>query len=106
MTCASEPPKPDIEIEPWKSLSNPLADIKDLFPRFEDALWVIRHAQNLYVAQEPGYVGKHLPDVKPPEVEGLYLVGDKLRNRGLGVGGNLSATTAMKVADLILGQEV
>jgi phytoene dehydrogenase-like protein len=79
------------------------ADLIELFPKFKDALWVIRHAQNMYIAKQPGYVGKHMPDVQPPGVEGLYLAGDKIRARGAGVGGNLAAITAMKCANLILG---
>lgn len=98
-----EPEKAENRRRIVQVFENMEADVQDLFPRFKNALWVIRHAQNLYVAEEPGFVNRHLPDVRPPEVEGLFLVGDKLRNRGLGVGGNLSATTATKCADLILG---
>ena len=79
------------------------ADLIELFPKFKDALWVIRHTQNMYIAKQPGYVGKHIPDVQPPGVEGLYLAGDKIRARGAGVGGNLATITAMKCADIILG---
>lgn len=78
-------------------------DWRELFPKFKNALWVVRHAANMYIAKEPGYVGKYLPDVQPPGVEGMYLAGDKIRARGAGVGGNLAAITAMKCADRILG---
>ncbi len=52
------------------------------------------------LARKPMQTGKFKPDVKAPEIEGLYFAGDTYRGRGIGI--NAAANSAMLCAETIL----
>ncbi len=78
-------------------------DLRQMFPDLEERLeWVL---QASYVgidglARKPGLVGRFKPDVKAPEVKGLYFAGDTYRGRGIGM--EAAADSALRCAARIL----
>lgn len=52
------------------------------------------------LARRPMQTGKYKPDVRAPEMEGLYFAGDTYRGRGIGI--NAAANSAMLCAETIL----
>ncbi|MBT8338652.1 MAG: NAD(P)/FAD-dependent oxidoreductase [Desulfatitalea sp.] len=80
------------------------ADILDIWPKYKDRLWTFRHASVTGISQQPGYASAtRLPDVQPPGIEGLYLVGEQLQGKkGWEAGTGAVAASALKTADLIM----
>jgi phytoene dehydrogenase-like protein len=77
-------------------------DIEEMFPEISGTVeW---NLPGFFIGpdgleRKPGLVGKRRPDIKAPEVEGLYFAGDNYRGRGIGV--NNAALSAMLCADKI-----
>jgi phytoene dehydrogenase-like protein len=78
-------------------------DIEEMFPGISGTIeWNI---PSYFIGpdgleRKPGLVGKLRPDIKAPEVEGLYFAGDNYRGRGVGV--NSAARSTMLCADKII----
>jgi len=79
-------------------------DISELFPDFKkNCLWKIRHVDTFGLAEAPGVVGWHRPSIRPPGVEGLYLVSDTVREAA-GQGIESCACAALHLVDQLLAQ--
>jgi len=78
------------------------ADTRELFPEFEKhCLWRVRHLAAWAMAEAPGAAGRFRPSVKPPEVEGLYLVSDTV-SEGTSIGFAACAGAALYFMDNLL----
>ncbi|MFB0562348.1 MAG: phytoene desaturase family protein [Candidatus Lokiarchaeia archaeon] len=78
-------------------------DVEEMFPEISGIVeWSIpgHFVGPDGLERKPGLVGKHRPDIKAPEVEGLYFAGDNYRGRGVGV--NNAAISAMLCTEQIL----
>ncbi|MFB0559624.1 MAG: phytoene desaturase family protein [Candidatus Lokiarchaeia archaeon] len=78
-------------------------DIEELFPGISETVeW---NLPGIFIGpdgleRKPGLVGKHRPDIKAPEVEGVYFAGDNYRGRGIGI--NNAARSAILCVEQIL----
>lgn len=77
--------------------------VTDMWPGMEDKVeWKLPYkcigCDGL--ARKPMQTGKYKPDVKAPEVEGLYFAGDTYRGRGIGL--NSAANSSMLCAETVL----
>lgn len=77
-----------------------------LYPNLKKHLiWKKRNLVLDYnVIQKPGLVGAHRPDNKVPNIEGLWLAGDTVRSRQIGV--DRAARCAMTVVEGVLGHRI
>ena len=78
-------------------------DIEEMFPGISETVeW---NLPGIFIGpdgleRKPGLVGKHRPDIKAPEVEGVYFAGDNYRGRGIGI--NNAARSAILCVEQIL----
>jgi len=81
------------------------AEVEELFPDLKGHfLWKKRYVvDNFGLLHKPGYVGFHRPELQVPGVDGLYVVSDTFRSRGIGV--DASARAAISVVERILGKK-
>jgi len=81
-------------------------DMEERFPDLkEHCLWKSRHLiWDCGIFSKPGLVGSIRPDNRVPNVEGLYLGGDTAR--GISVGMDRAARTALTCTELILGERL
>jgi glycine/D-amino acid oxidase-like deaminating enzyme len=80
-------------------------DIEEMLPAARGALWRKPHTVTSYgVICKPGMVGAARPDARVRGVEGLWLTGDTLRARGIGV--DKAARSGIQTAEAVLGHRV
>ncbi len=81
------------------------ADIEDMMPAARGALWKKPHTVTTYgVICKPGMVGAMRPDTRVRGVEGLWLTGDTIRARGIGV--DKAARAGISTAEAVLGRRL
>lgn len=80
-------------------------DIEEMLPAARGALWKKPHLVTSYgVICKPGMVGAARPDAMVRGVEGLWLTGDTLRARGIGV--DKAARSGISTAEAVLGRRL
>jgi phytoene dehydrogenase-like protein len=80
-------------------------DIEEMMPAAKGALWKKPHLVTTYgVINKPGLVGAVRPDAEVREVEGLWLTGDTIRSRGIGI--DKAARTGITAAEGMLGKRL
>ena len=80
-------------------------DIEEMLPASRGALWKKPHVVNTYgVLCKPGQVGSARPDATVRGVDGLYLTGDTIRARGIGI--DKAARSAITTAETMLGRRL
>lgn len=80
-------------------------DIEEMLPAARGALWRKPHLVTSYgVICKPGMVGSARPDAMVRGVEGLWLTGDTLRARGIGV--DKAARSGISSAEAVLGERL
>ncbi len=82
-------------------------EIEDLFPEFKNRLWTERHYgfdPTYTVIWKAGAVGRYMPDVEVPCVEGLFFAGEGFRGRSIGC--DRPARRAMTVTEKVLGRPI
>lgn len=80
-------------------------DIEEMMPAARGALWKKPHVVNTYgVICKPGQVGAARPDAIVRGVDGLYLTGDTLRARGIGI--DKAARSGISSAEALLGERL
>jgi phytoene dehydrogenase-like protein len=78
-------------------------DIEEMMPAAKGALWKKPHLVTTYgVICKPGQVGAARPDSTVRGIDGLYLTGDTLRARGIGI--DKAARAGITTAETVLGQ--
>lgn len=78
----------------------------EFFPMIKGNVhWKVRHAGIYGIAQSPGLVGEKRPPIYVPEVEGLYIVGDCVRE-AVGIGMQSAVRSALVCAEAILGEKL
>lgn len=81
------------------------ADIEEMMPAARGALWKKPHTVTTYgVVCKPGMVGAARPDARVRGVEGLWLTGDTVRARGIGV--DKAARSGISTAEALLGRRL
>lgn len=81
------------------------ADIEEMMPAARGALWKKPHTVTTYgVICKPGMVGAARPDARVRGVEGLWLTGDTVRARGIGV--DKAARSGISTAEALLGRRL
>lgn len=81
------------------------ADIEEMMPASRRALWWKPHVVNNYgVITKPGLVGPVRPDTRVRGVEGLWLTGDTVRARGIGI--DKAARAGITTAEAVLGDRL
>jgi phytoene dehydrogenase-like protein len=81
------------------------ADIEEMMPAARGALWTKRHTVTTYgVICKPGMVGAARPDLRVRGVDGLWLAGDTIRARGIGI--DKAARSGISTAEAILGRRL
>lgn len=81
------------------------ADIEEMMPAAKRALWRKPHTVTTYgVICKPGMVGAARPDMRVRSVEGLWLTGDTIRARGIGI--DKAARAGISTAEAMLGQRL
>ena len=81
------------------------ADIEEMMPAARGALWTKRHTVTTYgVICKPGMVGAARPDLRVRGVDGLWLAGDTVRARGIGI--DKAARSGISTAEAVLGQRL
>lgn len=81
------------------------ADIEEMMPAARGALWKKPHTVTTYgVICKPGMVGAARPDMRVRGVEGLWLTGDTIRARGIGI--DKAARAGISTAEALLGQRL
>jgi phytoene dehydrogenase-like protein len=77
-------------------------DIEDMMPAARGALWKKPHLVTTYgVICKPGQVGAARPDSVVRGIDGLYLTGDTVRARGIGI--DKAARSGISTAEAVLG---
>ena len=80
-------------------------DIEEMMPAAKGALWKKPHVVNTYgVLCKPGQVGAARPDTVVRGVDGLYLTGDTIRARGIGI--DKAARSGITTAEAVLGRRL
>jgi phytoene dehydrogenase-like protein len=80
-------------------------DIEEMMPAARGALWKKPHVVNTYgVVCKPGQVGAARPDSVVRGLDGLYLTGDTLRARGIGI--DKAARSGISTAEALLGERL
>jgi phytoene dehydrogenase-like protein len=80
-------------------------DIEEMMPAAKGALWKKPHVVNTYgVICKPGQVGAARPDTVVRGVDGLYLSGDTIRARGIGI--DKAARAGISTAEAVLGRRL
>jgi phytoene dehydrogenase-like protein len=80
-------------------------DIEEMMPAARGALWKKPHVVNTYgVLCKPGQVGAARPDTIVRGVDGLYLSGDTIRARGIGI--DKAARSGISTAEALLGRRI
>lgn len=80
-------------------------DIEDMMPQAKGALWTKKHLVTTYgVINRPGLVGAVRPDTRVREIDGLFLTGDTVRSRGIGI--DKAARTGITTAEAVLGDRL
>ncbi|HVV89940.1 MAG TPA: FAD-dependent oxidoreductase [Solirubrobacterales bacterium] len=80
-------------------------DIEEMMPAAKGALWKKPHVVNTYgVICKPGQVGAARPDTVVRGVDGLYLSGDTIRARGIGI--DKAARSGISTAEAVLGRRL
>jgi hypothetical protein len=80
-------------------------DIEEMLPAARGALWKKRHLVTTYgVICRPGLVGGFRPDFRVREIDGLWLTGDTIRARGIGV--DKAARAGISTAEAMLGRRL
>ncbi|MBP2367267.1 phytoene desaturase family protein [Pseudonocardia parietis] len=80
-------------------------DIEDMMPQAKGALWTKKHLVTTYgVINKPGLVGAVRPDTRVREIDGLFLTGDTVRSRGIGI--DKAARTGITAAEAVLGDRL
>jgi phytoene dehydrogenase-like protein len=78
-------------------------DIEDMMPAARGALWTKKHLVTTYgVINKPGLVGAVRPDSRVREIDGLFLTGDTVRSRGIGI--DKAARSGITTAEAVLGE--
>lgn len=78
-------------------------DIEDMLPAARGALWKKPHLVTTYgVICKPGQVGGARPDATVRGLDGLYLTGDTIRARGIGI--DKAARSGISSAEAVLGR--
>jgi len=78
----------------------------EFFPMIKGKVhWKVRHAGIYGIAQSPGLVGEKRPTIFVPQVEGLYIVGDCVRE-AVGIGMQSAVRSALVCAEEILGKKI
>lgn len=81
------------------------ADIEEMMPAARGALWKKPHTVSTYgVICKPGMVGAARPDQRVRGVDGLWLTGDTVRARGIGV--DKAARAGISTAEALLGRRL
>jgi len=80
-------------------------DIEEMLPAARGALWTKRHLVSTYGAIcRPGLVGAFRPDQRVREIDGLWLTGDTIRARGIGV--DKAARAGISTTEAVLGRRL
>jgi phytoene dehydrogenase-like protein len=80
-------------------------DIEEMLPASKHALWKKPHLVTTYgVICKPGMVGAARPDALVRGIDGLWLTGDTLRARGIGV--DKAARSGISSAEAVLGSRI
>ena len=80
-------------------------DIEDMMPAARGALWSKKHLVTTYgVVNKPGLVGAVRPDTRVREIDGLFLTGDTVRSRGIGI--DKAARSGITTAEAVLDQRL
>lgn len=80
-------------------------DIEDMLPAARGALWTKQHLVTTYgVINKPGLVGAVRPDARVREIDGLFLTGDTVRSRGIGI--DKAARSGISTAEAVLGRRL
>jgi phytoene dehydrogenase-like protein len=78
-------------------------DIEDMMPAAKGAIWKKPHLVTTYgVICKPGQVGAARPDSIVRGVDGLYLTGDTVRARGIGI--DKASRAGITTAEAVLGE--
>ncbi|MEV5848559.1 FAD-dependent oxidoreductase [Streptomyces sp. NPDC051985] len=78
-------------------------DIEEMLPAARGALWTKKHLVTTYgVVNKPGLVGAVRPDTQVREIDGLFLTGDTVRSRGIGI--DKAARSGITSAEAVLGR--
>ena len=81
------------------------ADIEEMMPAAKGALWKKPHTVTTYgVICKPGMVGAARPDMRVRGVEGLWLTGDTIRARGIGI--DKAARAGISTTEAMLGKRL
>ena len=81
------------------------ADIEEMMPAARGALWKKPHTVTTYgVICKPGMVGAARPDMRVRGVEGLWLTGDTIRARGIGI--DKAARAGISTTEAMLGKRL
>jgi hypothetical protein len=80
-------------------------DIEEMLPAARGALWNKRHLVTTYgTICRPGLVGAFRPDQRVREIDGLWLTGDTIRARGIGV--DKAARAGISTTEALLGRRL
>jgi phytoene dehydrogenase-like protein len=80
-------------------------DIEQMLPAAKGALWKKPHLVTTYgVICKPGQVGASRPDAVVRGIDGLYLTGDTVRARGIGI--DKAARAGITTAERVLGRRL
>jgi phytoene dehydrogenase-like protein len=80
-------------------------DIEEMMPAARGAIWKKPHVVTTYgVICKPGQVGAMRPDVVVRGVDGLYLAGDTVRARGIGI--DKAVRAGISAAEASLGRRL
>jgi hypothetical protein len=81
------------------------ADIEEMMPAAKGALWKKPHTVTTYgVICKPGMVGAARPDMRVRGIEGLWLTGDTIRARGIGI--DKAARAGISTTEAMLGRRL
>ena len=81
------------------------ADIEQMMPAARGALWTKPHTVTTYgVVCKPGMVGAMRPDTRVRGIEGLWLTGDTVRARGIGI--DKAARAGISTVEALLGRRL
>ncbi|GAA0935478.1 phytoene desaturase family protein [Pseudonocardia zijingensis] len=80
-------------------------DVEEMMPAARGALWTKKHLVTTYgVVNKPGLVGAVRPDTRVREIDGLFLTGDTVRARGIGI--DKAVRSGITTAEAVLGARV
>lgn len=88
-----------------RKLAELRSDVEEMMPAARGALWWRPHVVTNYgVITKPGLVGPVRPDTRVRGVEGLWLTGDTVRARGIGI--DKAARAGITTAESVLGSRL